>query len=58
MLTILFIILACTTTEKSPAEIHEKRLWQKCVSKASGSQPECWDERDWEIFCSKVECKQ
>lgn len=29
----------------------DKRLARKCVSKSSGSQPECWDEEDWKAFC-------
>ena len=29
----------------------ERNLAQKCASKASGSQPQCWDEEDWKAFC-------
>jgi len=57
MITILLILLACTDN-RTPEEKEEKRKWSKCVSKAHGSQPECWDDKDWEIFCSRVECKQ
>lgn len=36
----------------------ERNLAQKCVSKASGSQPQCWDEEDWQSFCHNTNiCK-
>jgi len=53
---ILFILGCLIASTKEQKEAN--RIWQKCASKASGSQPECWDEKDWEVFCAKVECKR
>ena len=61
-MVILFLI-ACT--EATPEDIaamkavsEHNRLRTKCMSKSSGSQPECWDEEDWESFCERVACKK
>lgn len=54
---ILMFLIACLTTDiKQSEEEHDKQM--KCISKRSGSQPECWDEKDWEIFCQRVLCKE
>ena len=52
---LLLLLICCSTTEKTPEEYNKQ---MKCISKKSGSQPECWDEKDWEIICSRVECKE
>ena len=53
---ILLLTIACT--EVSPAEKEASRIQLKCMSKSSGSQPECWDEDDWKAFCERVSCKK
>ena len=53
---LLLLLICCSTTEKTSEEYNEHQKWAKCSSKRSGSQPECWDEKDWEIYCSKVKC--
>lgn len=57
MLLILSFLLACTP-DPTPEQKETRRLWHKCASKRSGSQPECWDQRDWELFCEHVVCKE
>ena len=60
---IILFLIACT--EATPEEIADmisakehNRLRTKCISKSSGSQPECWDEDDWKAFCERVACKK
>ena len=60
---IILFLIACT--KATPEDIaamkavsEHNRLRTKCMSKSSGSQPECWDEEDWEAFCERVACKK
>ena len=60
---IILFLIACT--EATPEDIEamkasreHRRLHTKCISKSNGSQPECWDEKDWEAFCERVACKK
>jgi len=53
----IILLLACLSEPTAEQkEAHRKQT--KCVSRASGSQPECWDEYDWSAFCARVECKR
>ena len=54
----IILLLAIACTEITVEQKEESRKHTKCVSRSSGSQPECWDEKDWEIFCQKVSCKE
>jgi hypothetical protein len=54
----LIIILGCFTSSYTQEELVEKLYQVKCSSKRSGSQPECWDVKDWEIFCQRIVCKE
>ena len=53
---IILFLIACLT-EKTPEQKEASRIQLKCMSKSSGSQPECWDEDDWKAFCERVACK-
>ena len=63
---ILFIItlFACkqerqTVTTKSGTEI---TIYQGrpvyCYGKRDRARPSCWTSYDWEIYCSRVDCKR
>ena len=66
MLTMLLIlIITGCYKEATPAEIaataaakEHNRYTGKCRNKVRGSRPECWDEKDWEVFCQHVQCKE
>ena len=47
---VLGVIFLFNLSFDSQKEV-ERNLAQKCVSKASGSQPQCWDEEDWKVVC-------
>ena len=53
----IILLLACLT-EPTEEQIELRRKQSKCISRSSGSQPECWDEKDWEAFCERVACKK
>ena len=53
----IILLLACLS-EPTDEQLEFKRKHSKCVSRASGSQPECWDEEDWKAFCERVACKK
>ena len=52
----IILLLACLT-EPTEEQIELRRKQSKCISRSSGSKPECWDEKDWEAFCERVACK-
>ena len=52
---IILFLIACTEISDEQKELSRKQ--SKCMSKRSGSQPECWNEEDWEAFCERVACK-
>ena len=54
---IILFLIACLS-EPTVEEIEARHKNSKCISRSSGSQPECWDEKDWEAFCARVECKR
>ena len=54
---ILLIVFGCETESEKTIRVEQSRKRLKCVSKSSGSQPECWDEKDWRAFCARVRCK-
>ena len=54
---IILFLIACLT-EKTPEQKEASRIQLKCMSKSSGSQPECWDEDDWKAYCERVACKK
>jgi hypothetical protein len=56
-LFIVMMMFGCETEQEKNTRLEDSRYRHKCVSKSSGSQPECWDEKDWEKFCQKVRCK-
>ena len=53
---ILLLAIACTEVSAEQKEL--SRIQSKCMSKRSGSQPECWDEDDWKAYCERVACKK
>jgi hypothetical protein len=52
----IILLLACLT-EPTAEALEQRRKHSKCISRSSGSQPECWDEEDWKAFCERVACK-
>ena len=59
--SLVFILFGGCSSEKSETEKAIQKTEQQyaefCRSKSSGSAPRCWSQRDWEVFCSKVQCK-
>ena len=53
----IILLLACLS-EPTAEQIEQRSKASKCTSRSSGSQPECWDKKDWELFCARVECKR
>ena len=53
----IILLLACLS-DPTAEQIEQRSRETKCISRSSGSQPECWDEKDWEEFCARVECKR
>lgn len=46
-------------SQQTPERQEATDLDLKCISKSSGSQPECWDEADWKAFCNNTGiCKE
>ena len=56
MLLLITLFLACTD-DRTPEEIHETQIRNRCRSKVAGSRPSCWNEDDWHAFCQRVQCK-
>ena len=54
---IILFLIACLS-EPTAEEIEARHKQSKCISRSSGSQPECWDEEDWRAFCERVTCKK
>ena len=57
-LVTMFGFAACyesPTPEEKARQEH--RSSNNCYSKASGSSPRCWTEKDWQVYCSRVLCK-
>jgi len=53
---IILFLIACTEVTADHLSLSHQQ--SKCMSRSSGSQPECWDEKDWEVFCERVACKK
>ena len=53
---IILFLIACFEVSAEQKELSHRQ--SKCMSRSSGSQPECWDEKDWEAFCERVACKK
>ena len=61
---IVFVVMAFTISvsviykicKEDPIEREERIERYKCSS-SKKSHPQCWDEKDWEIICQKINCK-
>jgi hypothetical protein len=43
---------------QTPEMKEQQSLALKCMSKSSGSKPQCWSEADWAAFCENTNiCK-
>jgi hypothetical protein len=56
MFFIMMTLVGCTDTS-GPSEPKSDHRY-RCNSKSAGSTPSCWNNKDWEEFCKRVECKQ
>jgi|DEB0MinimDraft_3_1074331.scaffolds.fasta_scaffold03117_7 hypothetical protein len=54
IVTVFAFLIYWEAGQNTPERQAESDLRLKCISKASGSQPECWDEKDWQVFCQKT----
>lgn len=58
IVTIFGFLIYWESSQRTPESQAENDLHLKCISKSSGSQPECWDEADWAAFCENTNiCK-
>mgnify|MGYP003117654845 CR=1 FL=1 len=53
-LFIFTFIIGCEV-ERPPARAAKHH--HGCNSKRQGSTPACWTAQDWEVYCSRVQCK-
>ena len=56
-LFITLFLFACTD-DRTPVEIKQTHIRNRCRSKVDGSSPSCWNEDDWAAFCKRVQCKE
>jgi len=67
---ILMLVLVATISYSCYRDVENEQKWVKegskpirdhhsrCHSKFAGSTPSCWSDKDWEIYCQKVQCMQ
>jgi len=59
IVTVFGFLIYWEAGQQTPEKQEESRLNLKCISKTSGSQPECWDSHDWKAFCDNTGiCKE
>ena len=44
-------------SQTTQEERQQRREANYCHSKTRGSRPACWTKKDWERYCTFVECK-
>jgi len=55
---VCFLFALSTEYLDSTPKTQQQRVYERyCSSKWSGSRPQCWSEKDWKVYCMKVECK-
>ena len=59
ILALLVLIggFAACADQRTPEEIKQSQIRNRCRSKVYGSSPSCWNDNDWKAFCQRVQCK-
>ena len=58
IITVFCFLIYWDSKQSTPESIAQNQHNLKCISKTSGSQPECWDQADWAAFCENTNiCK-
>jgi hypothetical protein len=51
-------LIVWDSSRQTPEMKEQNAHGLKCMSKSSGSQPQCWDQADWAAFCENTNiCK-